>query len=486
MTLHPAPDDLAWLSEGQREAVLAPAGPLLVVAGPGTGKTATVAERIAHLLRSGAAALPEVLALTFSRAAARALAARLVARLGPAGAAVHATTFHAFGLWLARRWAGELGLDPARLVVYGEEEARALLVEALGGDAREPPPAETLPALAAAIDEARLALAAGTAPLAGAVAPAEAYERLLRARGAIDFPGMLAAPLRLFREHPHILRRYQATYRWILADEFQDVAAPQYALLRLLAAAHSNLTVVGDTCQTLYAWRGADAAHLLDFADAHPGTRVVRLTQNFRSTGAILAVANALGAALPYGQALWTANPPGAAPVLRAARDPADEAAFIAAELARLLAAGRLDHPREAAVLARTNQQAAPLLAALGARGIPLGTAVAEDAGAWVGTIHGAKGGEWRAVFVAGLEEDLLPHRHALDAAAAGPGGAGAALAGELHAAYVAVTRPRERLYLTHCRRREEATPGGGTVVRPSRPSRFLGLLPADTLARAA
>jgi DNA helicase II / ATP-dependent DNA helicase PcrA len=484
MTAGPPPGALAWLSTEQRAAVLAPAGPLLIVAGPGTGKTATLAERIVQLLRSGQASLTEILALTFSRTAARALAARLALRLGPAGAAVQATTFHAFGLDLAQRWGQYLGLDPACLTVYAGSEARALLVEVLG-DAREPPPGERLPALAAAVEAARLALAAGEAPPPGIAALAEAYERRLRERAAIDFPGMLAAPLRLFREQPAILARYQATYRWVFADEFQDVAPPQYALLRLLAAGHGNLTVVGDACQTLYDWRGADATFLLDFVRSYPGARVVRLTQNFRSTGHILAVANALGAHLPYGQPLWTANPPGPSPVLHAARDPSHEAAFIAGEITRLLTGGTLAYPSEVAILARTNQQLAPLRTALQTAGIPCGTAPGRDAGAWVGTIHRAKGSEWRAVFVVGLEDDLLPHRRALTIDSEGPADANA-LAGELHAAYVAITRPRERLYLTHCRRRDVVTPDGATSWRRCQPSRFLRLLPAAALARAA
>ena len=477
--------DLARLSDGQREAVLAPDGPLLITAGPGTGKTATVAERIAHLVREGRATLTDVLALTFSRAAARTLTARLEARLGPAGAAIQTTTFHAFGFGLIQRWHRELGYDVPEPRVIEGGEARALLLAALGGGAVEPPD-DAFPALAAAIDDARLAMAQGHEPLAGVAVMATDYERRLRERGAIDFLAMLAEPLRLFREYPDILGRYQATYRWVFADECQDVAPPQYALLRLLAAGHRNLTVVGDACQTLYAWRGADATFLLDFARAYPDARVVALTENFRSSGNILAVANALGASLPYGHHLRTANPPGPPPVLRAARDPAAEAAFVAAEIARLLADGAVAHPREVAVLARTNLQAGPLREALRARGLPTASEVAGGDGVRVSTIHAVKGDEWRVVFVAGVEDDLLPHRHALEAEAAGGVVGAVPLAGELHAAYVAVTRPRERLYLTHCERREEPEPGDRETERACRPSRFLDLLPDGCLDRAA
>ncbi len=173
-------------------------------------------------------------------------------------------------------------------------------------------------------------------------------------------------------------------------------------------------------------------------------------------------------------------------PILHAARDPTEESAFIAAEIARLLADGALAHPREAAVLARTNLQAEPLRAALRARGLPCGSEAVGSDGVRVATIHAVKGGEWRVVFVAGVEDDLLPHRHALEAEAAGGPAGGSALAGELHAAYVAVTRPRERLYLTHCERREEPEPGGREAARACRPSRFLALVPDGCLGRAA
>ena len=477
--------DLAWLSDGQREAVLAPDGPLLITAGPGTGKTATVAERIAQLVREGRSGLPDVLALTFSKAAARTLKARLAARLGPAGAAIHVTTFHAFGRWLIERWQRELGYGPGALTVLDRQDTRALLLEALGGDLVEPPE-DVLAALAAAVDEARLALAQGEAPLAGVVPLAEGYERLLRERHAIDFLSMLAEPLRLFREHPWVLRRYQERYRSVLADEAQDLSPSQYALLCLLAAGHGNLTVVGDACQTLYDWRGADARFLLDFAATHLGAQVVALTQNFRSTGGILAVANGLGATLPYGHRLWTANPPGPTPVLHLARDPAAEAAYVAAEIARLLATGAVAQPRDIAVLARTGRQAEPLRAALHERSLPYGGDQATSDYVRLGTIHAAKGDEWTAVFVVGVEEGLLPHRRALAAMEETGRTAAPSLAGELHTAYVAVTRPRQLLYLSHCRRRDDGELGGGGKTRVCCPSRFLDALPEGALARTA
>jgi superfamily I DNA/RNA helicase len=151
-----------------------------------------------------------------------------------------------------------------------------------------------------------------------------------------------------------------------------------------------------------------------------------------------------------------------------------------------LLASGALVQPREAAVLARTNGQLEPVRAALRAQGLPITGETAAGAGVRLGTIHAAKGEEWKAVFLLGVEEGLLPHRRAIEEEQGLEQPPPVALAGELHAAYVGATRPREHLYVTHCRRRDEPEPGGGTTTRVCRPSRVLDLLPPGSLARAA
>src|SRR5581483_4070466 len=190
--------------------------------------------------------------------------------------------FHAFGLRIARQWSEELGfgLDPPS--VYGDGEARALLMEAaerLGIDVAERPIAECV------AEVTRLRLAAdrsGEGELVGALI--REYEDLLRRRGAIDYPAMLALPLRLFREHPSALRLYQDAYRHVLVDEFQDVCGAQYEILRRLAERHRNLVVVGDPRQALYGWRGADLQVLHRLRTDFPETRLFTLDQNFRST----------------------------------------------------------------------------------------------------------------------------------------------------------------------------------------------------------
>lgn len=592
--------------------MLAADGPLLIVAGPGSGKTTVLAARIAYLVTARQVPPSSVLAIAFARKAARELRARLTGVLGSRGQQVDVATFHGFGLRVIRSWSTDLGFRPGSIAVYRETEARRLLREVadeLGIDREEWESGE----LQRAVDRYRLGHgAARMDEIADLVA---AYEDALRARGAVDYPAMLALPLQLFAQRPEILRLYQDDYRAILCDEFQDVCGPQYGLLRSLAARHRHLTVVGDPMQTLYSWRGADVRFLLDFEQHFPETRVVHLDRNFRSTVRIVELANRLAASLPYSRPLWTDNSPGVAGLLHVAADESGEATFIASEVERLLHAGMVEEPAEVAILYRTNEQAErlafalrqlhilyrvqgnrdlfqaqevqdaiaylrlaydpadgvamvrvldrprrgldPLLPSLTSHRVPLqdlptlarqcGPTVltgaeafvalidrlhmsitalppAElldlvlaqsgyerwlaqrhdarqrlerlarlralleqtdgDLGSWLmdvelgeeaasdegrgillGTIHQAKGGEWRVVFVAGVEEGLLPHARSL----IGDGG----LEEELRVAYVAVTRPRERLYLTCCGQRRH----GGWMERRT-PSRFLHGLP--------
>lgn len=457
-------------SDEQLPAVLAPEGPLLIIAGPGSGKTNTLAERIGYLVRVCRVPPQRVLAFSFTRVAAETLRDRLVLRLGPDGAAVDVTTFHAFGRRVVERWAADLGYAGPRLRVLSNEAARALLVEALGAAPTGPPPDHIIRALIDAVRRVRLGEgteAAGDTTLA----LAEAYEALLRDRHAIDYPAMLALPLRLFIHRPEILRRYRDTYCHVLVDEYQDVNPAQYRLARLLAEGHRCLAVVGDPAQTIYAFAGASARFLLDFPREYPDATVVPLTRNYRSTGHIVETTNVIALPLPYGRPLWTANEPGPPPVLRAADDPADEAAYVAAAIGDLLAREAVARPDEIAVLFRNNDQYSPIARALEERGIPHGDRRATGDRVRLGTIHGAKGDEWAAVFVVGLEEGMLPDRRAVR------GEDESALAAERHLAYVAVSRPRERLFLTHCTRRP-ARSDADEEGRAAAPSRFLVALP--------
>jgi DNA helicase-2/ATP-dependent DNA helicase PcrA len=246
--------DLSRLGSAQRRAVLAPDGPLVIVAGPGSGKTTVLAARVAYLVLARRIPPTSVLALTFATKAARELRERLAGLLDEQGRRVDVATFHAFGLRMVRQWSEELGLGPGPVAVYGADEARALareVAERYGVDLAGCSPGEW----AADLKRYRL----GTPALAAdpLQSLARTYEELLRRRGAVDYPAMLTLPLRLLDEHPEALRLYQDAYRHVLVDELQDVCAAQYALLRRLAERHRNLVVVGDPRQALVRHVGA-------------------------------------------------------------------------------------------------------------------------------------------------------------------------------------------------------------------------------------
>jgi DNA helicase-2/ATP-dependent DNA helicase PcrA len=483
--------DLTRLTPEQREVVLAGEGPLLVVAGPGSGKTAVLAARIAYLVLARGVAPEAVLALTSTAAAARRLRARLRAVLAGAASAVPVSTFHALGLGLLRRWPEALGLPPGGPRVCDAPAALGLLRRAARAAGVDPDGWRPLE-LAAAVERLRRGGPAGgpdsdPGSPAALAAVARAYEAGLRGWGAVDYPAMLALPLRLFEARPEALGAARATHRAVLVDEAQDLCPLQYELVRRLAAGHRHLALVADPRQAIYAWRGADVRLLGAFLRDFPEARLVALDQNFRATGRLVGVANALGAALGFPPTLWTANPPGEPARLVEAADERAEARAVAAEVGRL-GRERGVPPADVAVLYRTRRQGAALSAALAERGLPCrvrahaAALAAEDpalaggeSGVLLATIHAAQGGEWPVVFVAGVEEGLLPHARALTGPAGvapAPSPSEEALAEELRVAFVAVTRPRALLYLTRCRARGSDSP------RPRRPSRFLRLLP--------
>src|SRR5919202_3015793 len=376
-------------SPQQREGGQAGEGPLSILAGPGSGKTTALAGRIAYLVGERGVSPSSVLAITFPRAAAATLRQRLAGVLGERACSVDIATFHALGLRIVRQWSAELGFGLYPPAVYGRDDARAVLREVardIGlelaperGDREADPWSLSAAKLANAVERFRLRTAEASAPwddpdgleeeLVRQVA--EAYEARLRERGAVDYASMLALPLQLLRAEPPALRVLQDAYRFVMLDEAQDTCHTQHALLRLIVKRHHNLMVVGDPQQCVFSWRGADPKILLDFPQTYPGARVIVLNENHRSTGVIVALANAVAAPLQYRPASWTHNPAGPRARVYGAADEADEARFVAAEIRRLLQSGELAHPGQAAVLFRTNPQARALALALRAEGIP-------------------------------------------------------------------------------------------------------------------
>jgi superfamily I DNA/RNA helicase len=360
---------LAGLDPGQREAARAP-GPLLILAGPGTGKTRTLTRRIALLVAERGVPPEACLALTFTRRAAVEMRERLALLLpAPAGRPT-ITTFHGLGLTILREHAGRAGLDPD-FAVADEKTRLAVAVEETGSMA------------------AGRRLLAGVARDPGA---AGEFASLLASRGLVDFDGLITLPLAILRQDPALAATLAARWRSISVDEYQDTDAAQYALLRLLATDGSGLAVIGDPDQAIYGFRGADVGFFLSFGRDFPGARTVTLARNYRSSpvivaGAMQAVAPAT--LVPGRRMSAAAGPaPGAAEritVHEAASDRA-EGAWIAQAIDKLLGGasfhsldtGRADGHAggklalaDIAVLYRTDAQAVALGQALTRAGLP-------------------------------------------------------------------------------------------------------------------
>jgi DNA helicase-2/ATP-dependent DNA helicase PcrA len=357
---------LAALNPVQRQAVAHGAGPLLVLAGAGSGKTRVIAHRIAYLIAGGVDPR-RILAVTFTNKAAGEMAARVetLLRAQPAGAGRPplVATFHAACARILRAEIHHLGY-PRSFVVYDEDDRLALVRDCcreLQVDERILTPAGAV----AQISRAKNQLLEPAAVAAVARSPRDVtaarlyarYEARLRARGALDFDDLLGRTVELFDQHPAVLAYYRGLWQHVLVDEYQDTNAAQYRLLRQLTGGHQNLCVVGDPDQSIYRFRGADLRNILDFERDFPECRVVRLEQNYRSTGRILQIAASV---IAHNQArkdktLWTENAPGEPARLFRARDEVEEAQWVARTAGELRAAGvPLDG---IAVLYRTNAQ---------------------------------------------------------------------------------------------------------------------------------
>jgi DNA helicase-2/ATP-dependent DNA helicase PcrA len=368
---------LAGLNPAQREAVTATEGPVLVLAGAGSGKTRVIAHRIAYLVARGVDPR-RILAVTFTNKAAGEMAGRVTALLGPgSGATPLVATFHAACVRILRAEAHHLGY-PRSFVIYDEDDRLALVRELcrdLGVDERLLTPA----AAVARISRAKNQLESPEAVAAAARGPREAqlarlyarYEARLRAAGALDFDDLLGLTVRLLETQPAVRERYAERWRYVLVDEYQDTNAAQYRILRLLTGGHRNLCVVGDPDQSIYRFRGADLRNILDFERDFPGARVVRLEQNYRSTARILEIAAAVIAhnRARKDKTLWTENAGGVPARLFQARDEVEEAAWIVRTVSGLRAEGvPLDG---IAVLYRTNAQSRVLEDAFRGAAVP-------------------------------------------------------------------------------------------------------------------
>ena len=300
MTVAAPESYLADLNEAQREAVLATEGPLLVVAGAGSGKTRVLTYRVAHLIRACGVKPNEILAITFTNKAAGEMRERLERMLGQTARAIWILTFHAACGRMLRREAQRLGYTSSFTIYDDQDQVRLVkaCLEELGKDPKRFSPR----GIHAQISRAKNELVSPeeyTARVASfwdqTVAETyELYQRRLHASNAVDFDDMLMLTVQVFERFPEALERWRKAFRYILVDEYQDTNHAQYRLLQLLGGEHGNVCAVGDQDQSIYSFRAADIRNILEFEKDFPGTQVVTLEQNYRSTNTILRAANAL------------------------------------------------------------------------------------------------------------------------------------------------------------------------------------------------
>ncbi len=549
------PKDELALDAEQRAAVEHGVGPLLIVAGPGTGKTRTLTHRLAHLVRDCGIAAETCLAITFTRRAAEEMAARLKNLLGEEAGKTQVTTFHGLGLKILQEQAGNCGFKNA-VAVAGAEQRQAAAVAA-GAK-----PAEAERWLERIGCAKRGQMSSEDAEIA------VRYDRFLHSQQLVDFDDLILQPVRLLEENADLRRHYQQRWPWLFVDEFQDIDSLQYRLLRCLAEADANLCAIGDPDQAIYGFRGSDVGLFARFREDFPGCRVIVLQNNYRSTSAIVAAAaQAIApATLARGRRLSAARVDDRPLLIRACATDKAEAEFVVEMIEKLLAGHSffsLDSGRgqggtsdlsfgDFAVLYRTASQARAFCEALGRAGIPYQCRNHEslleqplvreilaqvDKGASGGslyrrllaavemmpaaqqeqcrelaaalkplaercgddlprlrselalgsdsdlldpraervsllTLHAAKGLEFRVVFLTGCEEGVLPLYFS---------GAPQDLAEERRLFFVGLTRARDRLILSHARRRLWRG-----SARAMAASRFLADIEERLLSRAA
>jgi DNA helicase-2/ATP-dependent DNA helicase PcrA len=365
----PPPNDyMAALNQTQAEAVEATEGPLLVLAGAGTGKTRVLTTRLAHILLTGLAWPNQLLAVTFTNRAARQMKDRVAALINRNVDDLWFGTFHAIAARILRRHAELIGLKSNYSIIDSDDQIRLLkqILAAHDIDEKNWPARGLLFGIERWKDRGLTPDQAESAPESDAsafahgrgVALYRAYQDRLLALNAADFGDLLLHGLTLFTTHAEVLERWQKQFRYILVDEYQDTNVAQYLWLRLLAQSHKNLCCVGDDDQSIYSWRGAEVANILRFEKDFPGARIIRLERNYRSTAHILGAASGLIAhnAGRLGKTLWT-DPENAGEkvVVQGVWDGDEEARVVSDRIEALRRdGGRLD---ECAVLVRAGFQ---------------------------------------------------------------------------------------------------------------------------------
>ncbi len=374
------PIDLTGLNGPQKEAVLCTEGPLLVLAGAGSGKTRVLTHRIAHLVEDLGVAPWQIMAITFTNKAAAEMRERLGGLIGPYSRGMWVSTFHSMCVRILRADCERLGFSQG-FTIYDDDDSKRLVKHIYGElnlDEKRYPVAAIRNRISKAKNDLQVAevyaeeAEKGSDPVAKVAA--RVYTRLqerLRQLNAFDFDDLLLYTWLLLKNHPDVLAAYQQRFLYILVDEYQDTNHAQYALTQLLAAANQNIMVVGDDDQSIYSWRGADLRNILDFEKDYPNAHVVKLEENYRSMGNILDAANAVIAnnITRKPKKLFTSQPAGEKISVYMATDERDEGRWIASEIEKQHGSGTPYN--QIAVFYRTNAQSRMLEDMLLRAGVP-------------------------------------------------------------------------------------------------------------------
>ncbi len=370
--------NFSFMNNMQQQAVFTTEGPLLILAGAGSGKTTVLVNRIAYILQSGLCNPWNILAITFTNKAAGELKDRICAAVPEGGADIWAATFHSTCARILRRYGDRIGYS-SHFTVYGTDDQKRLVKDVtkqLGIDEKRTPAKAVLAEISRAKDKMQspkemLKLAQYDSRKIEIAKIYEVYQARLKTADAMDFDDLLCNTVELFEQFPEILGFYQNQFRYIMVDEYQDTNKVQYKFVSMLAQKHGNICVVGDDDQSIYKFRGATIENILSFENTFKGAKVIRLEQNYRSTSTILDAANGVisNNTVRKGKTLWTQNPKGEKVELHTCDNERDEAMFIAKTITDGVADGR--KYSDYAVLYRTNAQSNSIEQALSRSGIP-------------------------------------------------------------------------------------------------------------------
>ncbi len=351
------------LNEKQKEAVINYTGPMLILAGAGSGKTKVLTTKVAYLINEKNIYPENILAITFTNKAAKEMKSRIYSIVGSKAFKIQISTFHSFGLKIIKENARLLGYDSNFTILDSDDSLSVVkkILKEFNIDSNKYNPKAIRNVISnnknEMIDAISFSKYAHTDFDEIVNKVYEKYERNLKLNNAIDFDDLLILPLKLFKEYPRILQEYQEKYKYVFIDEYQDTNEPQYILSKMISAKYKNITVVGDADQAIFTWRGANYKNILNFEKDYPNCKVVLLEENYRSTKIILKAANNVikNNKIRKEKNLWTQNDEGCKIVYYKAFDEKDESSYVVHEIKRLLEENV--SPNDICVLYRANAQ---------------------------------------------------------------------------------------------------------------------------------